>query len=139
MKIKITMILSVFALTFFSISNFSCKDKCKEAGTGGAVTIAAFAKHHTWYVYGKGIHRDTAFVKFNTRDFPGTNASAYDLVLEGDSGEDHVHIENLKCGDYYIYVRGFDDTINKPVTGGIPYSIPESSPTAIDLDVPVSE
>ena len=137
MKYKIEFLFAIFiALIFMS----SCKkdNKCT-AGTGGAVTIAAFPQHHTKPIFSTGgNHTDTVYVKFNAQDFPGTSPASYDLVIAGDSGEDHVHIENLKCGDYYIYMTGFDTSINKRVTGGIPYSFSQTS-GEIDLNVPVTE
>jgi hypothetical protein len=133
--------LLIFAaiITWIFISA-SCKkkDDCV-AGSGGAVTIAAFPQHHTKPIFSTGgNHTDTAYVKFGTQDFPGTNPASYDLVIAGDSGEDHVHIPNLKCGEYYIYMTGFDTSINQRVTGGIPYSFSQTS-GEIDLDVPVTE
>ncbi len=137
MKINFKNLLPLLAFTFVLYSSCKKEDKCI-AGTGGAVTIAAFAKHHTMYIFGQPNYVDSAFVKFNTQDFPGTNPSNYDLVLAGEVGEDHVHIENLKCGDYFIYMTGFDTSINQRVTGGIPYSFTQTN-GEIDLDIPVTE
>jgi hypothetical protein len=132
---KLFLLLSSAMLIFFT----SCKDKCKEAGSGGTTTIAAFPKHHDTPIVSVVGKLDTAYVKFNTQDFPGDNPAAYDLVIPGEAGEEHVHIENLKCGDYFIFMTGFDTFINERVTGGIPYSIPEDAPSEIDLNVPVTE
>jgi hypothetical protein len=107
------------------------------AGTGGNVTIAAFPKHHGMEIRSDSI-LDSAFVKFNTLDFPGTNRSLYDLILAGDSGENHVHIEGLKRGKYFIFMTGYDPTISSPVSGGIPIEITKTT-GEIDLDVPVVE
>ena len=110
------------------------------AGTGGEVTVVAFPKHHGVEIGGADtLHPDSAFVKFNTSDFPGTSASSYDLVIPGEPGENHVHIEGLKRGKYYIYMTGWDPnaTPNR-VTGGIPYEVTVTS-GEIDVDVPVTE
>jgi hypothetical protein len=117
----------------------SCKDEnnCK-AGTGGNVTIVAFPQHHGKTIYNQGNYPDTAYVKFNTQESPGLSPTDYDMIAVGDSGEDHVHIEGLKCGDYYIYMVGMDTTINERVKGGIPYSFSQES-GEIDLTIPVSE
>ena len=109
-----------------------------DAGDGGAVTIAAFPQHHNKPIFSQANYLDSAFIKFNTQDFPGTSPSDYDLVLAGEEGEDHVHIEGLKCGSYFIYLTGFDTSINERVTGGIPYSFTQTS-GEIDLNVPVTE
>ena len=130
--------LAAIALLFFSSMSCKKKDSCV-AGAGGAVTIAAFPQHHTKPIFSTGgNHTDTAYVKFGTQNFPGTSPSSYDLVIAGDSGEEHVHIPNLKCGDYYIYMTGFDTSINQRVTGGIPYSFSQTS-GEIDVNVPVTE
>ncbi len=132
---KYYILFSILIIIFFS----SCKDKCNEAGTGGSITIAAFPMHHTTPIISSDTYPDSAFVKFNTQDFPGTAASVYDLVLEGEAGEDHIHIENLKCGDYFIYMTGFDTAISQRVTGGIPFHVDENAPSEIDLNIPVTE
>jgi len=127
----------IILLIFFT----SCKDECKEAGTGGNITIVAYPKHHDANIISEGLpgYPDSAWIKFNTRDFPGTDPSDYDLILVADSGEDHVHIEGLKCGDYFIYMTGWHTDTNERVTGGIPYSIPENGPAEIILNIPVTE
>ena len=56
----------------------------------------------------------------------------------GEAGENHVHIEGLKRGKYFIFIAGFDTTISARVTGGIPIEITQTS-GEIDLDVPVTE
>jgi len=139
MKTNVNLLVTCMVLTSLSMLTYSCKDKCDEAGTGGSFTIAAFPQHHTKPIVSQSNYVDSAFVKFNTSEFPGTSASDYDLVIAGEAGEEHVHIENLKCGDYFIYMTGFDTSINQRVTGGIPYSIAEDAPSEIDLNVPVTE
>lgn len=137
---SVTGILIASSLVLSSmVLHYSCKkeDECV-AGTGGAVTIAAFPQHHEKPIISHANYPDTAYVKFNTQEYPGPNASDYDLVIAGEEGEDHVHIPNLKCGDYYLYMTGLDTTINQRVTGGIPISFTETS-GEIDEIVPVTE
>ena len=119
------------------VTTSSCEDEC-EAGLGGNVTIAAFPKHHDDPIFSQANYPDSAFVKFNTQEFPGEDPADYDLVLVGTPGEDHIHIEGLKCGDYFIFMTGFDTAINDRVVGGIPYSFDQSS-GEIDVVVPVTE
>ena len=108
------------------------------AGLGGNVTIAAFPKHHGMPIVSDSLYPDSAFVKFNTSNYPGPNAGLYDVVIAGSSGENHVHIEGLKRGKYFIYMTGRDSILNARVSGGIPYEITQTS-GEIDLDIPVSE
>lgn len=128
------LLLSAISLTTFSGCN---KNKCN-AGTGGSVIIAAYPKHHGTTIYNQPAYPDTAYIKFCTKDFPGTDLSQYDLKIAGEVGEDHVHINGLQSGDYYIYMAGFDTTISQRVTGGIPFTIDQTG-GEIDLTVPVTE
>lgn len=137
MKHKIKIMIIVFAILASSFTGCKDKNNCK-AGIGGNVTLVAKPQHHGLAIYNQKNYPDTAFVKFDTQDSPGINPSDYDAVFVGDSGEDHVHIEGLKCGDYYIMMAGFDTTINQRVTGGIPYNFGNES-GEIDLVVPVVE
>jgi hypothetical protein len=131
--------LSVLGIGLLLFTSISCdkKEDCV-AGTGGNVTIAAFPKHHGEVIYSQANYPDTAYLKFNTQDFPGESPLDYDLVVVAEEGEDHVHISGLKCGEYYIYMTGWDTSINQRVKGGIPYSFEQTS-GEIDLTVPVTE
>lgn len=135
-SMKKFVFLFSFLLIVFTVS--SCKKKCTEAGTGGNVTLVARLHHHTEPIPNKVSYLDTVYLKFNAKDSPGTNLASYDTYIVGEAGEDHVHIEGLKCGDYYLYAVGFDSTINERVKGGIPYSFDKET-GEIDLSIPVTE
>ncbi len=111
---------------------------CQLAGSGGNTTIVAFPQHHGAPILSHTNYRDTAYVKFNSQEFPGTNPSLYDLTFIGEDGENHVRLEGLKAGKYYIFMVGLDTTINEKVTGGIPYTLTLTS-GEVDLIVPVTE
>jgi len=106
---------------------------CQYAGVGGNTTIVAFPKHH-----GNSTRPIFAFVKFNVQNLPGTDSSNFDLVLYADSTEDHIEIEQLKVGKYFIYEVAFDSSISDTVRGGIPYTLTQSSGEVL-LDIPVTE
>ena len=95
---KNNLILAAIAILTFS----GCKkseDKCS-GGRGGSLTIVAFPKHHGKAIYNQPNYLDTIYVKFNKQDAPGISPSNYDTYFVGKAGEDHVHMEGLKCGDY---------------------------------------
>lgn len=113
---------------------------CIYGGSGGTVAIVAKPQRQGMPVIsGIGGHPDSAFVKFNAITFPGTDPSAYNLQLQGVDGDDFVRIEGLKPGNYYIYMTGFDTSINKTLRGGIPVVIPAGSTGDIVKIIPVAE
>ncbi len=133
----------VFTLLFVvlvTVSVSSCKKKCEVAGTGGNVTLVVKPQHHGKAIYNQTGYLDTVYLKFNTQDSPSVDLASYDTYFVGEAGEDHVHIEGLKCGDYYIYAVGLDTTgnLNERVTGGIPFSFEEES-GEINLPIPLTE
>ncbi len=134
-KVILCLILPVAIL--ITVNSCSSKGKC-EAGTGGNVTIVAYPQHHTLPITNKSWYADTVYVKFNTLNNPGGGLSGYDTYVVGDSGENHVHLEGLTCGDYYLYAVGFDTTISQRVTGGIPFTFTQTSGEVI-VNIPVVE
>lgn len=111
---------------------------CEYGGTGGNITLVAKPEHHGVSIISKVGYVDSAFVKFNTQNSPGSIVSAYDLIIAGEEGEDHVHIPGLKNGKYYIFMTGYDSTINQRVKGGIPFILIQST-GEVELKAPVSE
>ena len=126
-------------LAALAISSSGCDDddECT-AGTGGNVTLMITPQHHHVTIPNQDHYRDTVMIKFNTQEFPGANPASYDLVVVGDSGEDHVHVEGLTCGNYFIYAVGLDTSIMERVTGGMPFSTSQTS-GEISVHVPVTE
>lgn len=102
------------------------------------VTIVAFPKHHGMPIVSDSLYPDSAFIKFNATNSPGTSPGDFDRIVVGEANEQHVHIEGLKRGKYFIFMTGFDTVISARVTGGIPYEITQTS-GEIDLDIPVTE
>lgn len=131
MKIQTKTVLGIVILALFLFTQ-SCKKKCI-GGDGGSLTIVAFPKHH-----GVDTKPLWAFVKFDTKDFPGTNPSSYDLQIAGDTTENHIEIEDVNCGDYYIYMMSIDPGINDTVVGGVPFSTEETT-GEVNVNVAVTE
>lgn len=127
--------LTNFQLVPIMVLSFAIAS-CTKAGLGGDASIAAFPKHHD-----KPIPNAMIYIKYDTKDFPGTDVNAYDdvMIAEPQTGEDpHAHFENLKKGNYYLYGVGFDSSINQIVTGGIPVEI-KLKVGETDIVVPVTE
>jgi len=95
---------------------------CVYGGQGGSSIIAATLIHHTLHIYSTAQHPDTAFVKFNAKDAPAAG-TGYDLTVLGEVGEDHVHIEGLKPGFYWVQCSGYDTTIAQTVSGGVAVTV----------------
>jgi hypothetical protein len=127
-------------------------NSCIYGGSGGNITIVAKPQHHGEPITNKYGYPDSAFVKYNAINSPGSAASNYDLIIAGEQpvdttvqGEDHVHILNLKPGRYYIYMTGWDSSLTSispsgaRVRGGIPVTISENSLPEVDVIVPVTE
>lgn len=125
MKKQFNFKYALLIMGFISVSFTSCKPDDDDpepeliAGFGGNLTIVAKPEHHGDPIINTAGHPDSAMIKFNTQDLPGgTDPWLFDTVLVGEEGEDHVHIEGLKPGKMYIYMTGWDTTINQRVAGG---------------------
>src|SRR5687767_14366410 len=108
--------------------------QCKKNDTGGKATLTAYVAHH-----GQPINLPTIYVKFGAKDLPSDPTNNYDLKIEG-KHENHVHIKDLRYGNYFIYATGFDSSIMLPVSGGVPVEIKwKERKKSADIQVPVTE
>ncbi len=106
----------------------NCKKACM-AGSGGEVSITFKPEHHSIPIYGSSSYVDTVYIKFNQTDFPGPSPSNYDLIVAGNPNENFVKVNGLKCGQYFVFVVGFDTSAvwNTRVVGGLPIDFSETS------------
>lgn len=110
-------------------------NSCKKNTTGGKTKISVSPEHH-----GESIYGATVYVKFNTTEMPSDPTSNYDMVVVGDPSEEHVHINGLRYGKYYLYAVGYDPEIGETVVGGTSLTIKwKERKNDIDLDIAVSE
>lgn len=124
-------IFKIVVISLFLVGVFSCK----KSSTGGDAIVVAFPKHH-----GSSIKGATVYVKFKTNELPSNPTVNYDLKVEGDANEDHVHIKGLRYGKYYLYAVGYDSAISQVVRGGLPLTIKwKERKQEIDVDIAVTE
>lgn len=113
---------------------------CKKAGINGDATLIITAKHHGTVIVNQPNYPDSVYVKFDAKDLPSDPTHDYDALFVGQAGEDHVHCEGFHTGTYFLYVTGWDTTINQRVTGGMSVKIKyKERRDEIDLDIPVVE
>jgi len=105
---------------------------CKKNQLDGKSSIKGTVAHHS-----KEIPYATVFIKFNAKEFPGTDTTAYDAKVRADANGKY----NINCykGDYYLYGFGYDYSIPPPyiVVGGTPAHIRNKE--NLNKDVAVSE
>ena len=107
-------------------------------GKGGSVSFVLQPEHHGKAIPSQPTYLDSAFIKYNTNDFPGDNPALYDRIVVGTAGSAIVIADSMKCGKYFIYMTGYDTSIVERVRGGIPVNIQiQTGPIAIK--VPVTE
>jgi hypothetical protein len=142
MKNKKLWLCSILLISFAGCKKKKDDEPVLISGTGGNLTIVAFPQHHGKPILNHASYMDSAYVKFNTQNFPGDDVSLYDTVYVGDDvGEDHVHIEGIKPGKLYIFMAGLDTTLQvgqQRVKGGLPVNTSQSS-GELDVIVDVSE
>jgi hypothetical protein len=120
----------------FSCSSCKDDDSCT-AGTGGNLTIVSKLAHHGDVIPNDSLYPDTVWVKFNATDWANA-PQGYDLQVIGVFPEDHIHIEGLKCGKYYLYGSGWDASVSQVVKGGKPFETDQKD-GEISTTIPVTE
>lgn len=126
MKKKLELLLvGACALTLFT----ACKP---DPGLGGTAQIQMTVKHHDELIPGAQI-----YILYGSKLSPGTSPSAYDDFIT--AGVDaKATFGELEKGDYYLFSRGYDSSIQDSVFGGIPISIKKKGEVVV-TDVPVTE
>ena len=138
-KIIIGLLFSVVTVWY------SCKDDepavvvppACSAGIGGNVTIVSFAKHNGIYIINSSTNQDTAYIKFNATTSPGLSPADYDYFYVSHEGEDHIHCEDLKCGNYFLYRTAFDTTTMTRYSGTQVINITQTT-GEIDIETDVN-
>jgi hypothetical protein len=97
---------------------------------GGKSVIKGTVLHHSRFIANSRV-----FIKFNAKEFPGTDTTKYDAKVFADAAGNY----SIKCykGDYYLFGFGFDDQLSLNVKGGVGVHIRNNE--SISIDVPVTE
>jgi hypothetical protein len=108
---------------------------CTKGGTGGNATIIGKVQHHE-----KNIANARVFIKYDEKEFPGTDTAKYDAVVTADLQANYT-FTGLKKGSYYLYSLGKDGVANGnpfDVFGGARIDI-NSKKATLQFNVPVTE
>src|SRR6476620_3496876 len=125
---KNTLILGLF----FTLTAFSChkSDDTPIGGKGGNATLNIYPAHHS---KSKNLINMVIYIRYNTKDAPTTYDDSAACI--DNNGAPFATFTGLKKGDYYLYGRGYDTSINKNVKGGSPYTITNEASQTVPLAV----
>lgn len=103
---------------------------CKKNQIGGKAEVKGYVKHH-----GKAISYARVFIKYNAKDFPGSDTNLYDAKVFAD--ENGFYSIKFYKGDYYLYGYGYDYAIPAPyiVVGGTSVHLRYNEKKDLDLYV----
>ncbi len=102
-----------FSFILVTLSSLTFGSSCKKNDDNGKAELHAMIYHGS-----TPIPSSTLYVKFNATSEPSSPTTNYDLKLQGMDDDNHVHIENLRPGDYYLYAIGYDTLTKQTVKGG---------------------
>lgn len=98
------------------------------AGKGGNATLKVTPKHH-----GIVIDSCMVYIRYNTQDAATTYDDSTRVATE--NGGSTATFSGLKTGNYYLYGKGWDNSISMEVIGGLPYTITEEATLSVNLPV----
>ena len=122
-------------LTLLAISGLVLATSCKKNGTGGKAEVHAMITNN-----GNPIYHSNVYVKFGTHHAPSDPTTDYDLKAHGEKTDNHVHIEDLRPGEYYLYAVGTNTLTGKTVKGGTSVEIKwKERKETLDVDIETKE
>jgi hypothetical protein len=107
---------STIALLLFTALSVS---SCRKNDTGGEAEVHALIYHGSTPIVGT----TTLYVKYDAKSQPAEPLTTYDEKIIGEPDDNHVHVEDLRPGNYYLYAVAFDSLVMKPVKGGTAVAI----------------
>ena len=126
--------LYITIIIIVSIISSGCRDQCK-GGSGGSLTLKVNIMHHSKWIKGA-----TLKIKYNATEFPGENGN-YDFTTIAGNQDSFILVNNLTCGDYYLFGKGIDSTLPNPdktVQAGISFSTEKETGT-VAITLPLTE
>lgn len=124
-----------FVVSIFFVLCIISFNACCKGGSGGKADITVSPYHHS-----KPIPGATVYVKYNATELPGTSPSNFDANYTATANSLPIKCSDLKCGNYYLYVVGYDSSIMQTVKGGIGVKIKyKDRKENTNVNVPVTE
>lgn len=118
MKLRLLILLIAVATSFAS---------CTKEGKGGNASISGVIKRNGVYT----IPNSVVYIKYGTTEFPGEDPQMYDDSYATGT-EATFEFTELKKGDYYLFVTGFDVTGGFSVSGGMVVNLERKQHKALD-------
>lgn len=104
---------------------------CKKNELGGKASVEGTVKHHS-----KAIANAVVYIKFDAKEFPGSNTGNYDAKVNADANG-YYKIPDFYKGEYYLYAVGYDYAIPPPyvVVGGLAVKLRNKEHLKRDISV----
>ncbi len=119
-----------FLVSLISLCVYS--SSCTKEGPRGKALIKGYVKHHSTLIPGA-----TVYIKYGTKDFPGSNTQYYNSSTVCNSNA-YFEFKDMQKGNYYLFGIGFDSTFVKDVSGGLPIELKTKTQT-LETVVAVTE
>lgn len=68
------------------------------------------------------IYGATVYIKYG-QSKPPPSINDFDKYIETSATSNTVTFSGLKCGNYYLFAKGYDSVLASPLSGGAPISI----------------
>ena len=126
--------VTIFIISLAFLSLYGCTKNKKDdgAGKGGNANLTIYPQHHQ---VAKNLRDMVVYIKYQTSVPPANGIYDDSAVCTMKDTVPVAVLNGLKNGNYYIFGRGKDTSINQSVKGGIPYTISMQSDQVVYLPV----
>lgn len=115
--------LSISCISALAITGCS-KSSSDHAGKGGSAMLTVQLQHHA---IAKNLENGTVYIKYDSKDVPTDGIYDDSAKCSPVDTTQTAIFSNLKNGNYFLYAKGFDTSIYKPVFGGGAYTITQQA------------